>query len=186
MIGLPFNDLQCLGSITEVVAEMVKHEDPVIAEIAAKHPTTGSLVAWIRTLPQRDDEGHDKDGPKVEACDPPQRLRIPAPDPNCLVMQSYRLCGAGNDSSIVLVAGAQRCIEQLRITAGVVSPRSSFPRPVPDFAANPLAPSSTGSSTSCAAPGTAHSQSNSTLDRRFTSARGWLGTTLPSEGSAPR
>jgi len=84
VIGLPFNDLQCLGSITEVVAELVKHEDPVIAEIAAKHPTTGSLVAWIRTLPQRDDEGHDKDGPKVETCDPPQRLRIPAPDPNCL------------------------------------------------------------------------------------------------------
>ena len=84
MIGLPFNDLRCLGSITEVVAEMVKHEDPMIAEIAEKHPTTGSLAAWIRTLPQRDDDGETRDGPKVETCEPPQRLRIPAPDPNCV------------------------------------------------------------------------------------------------------
>src|SRR5206468_4130270 len=57
---------------------------PVITEIAEKHPTTASLAAWIRTLPQRDDDGDDKDGPKVEACEPPQRLRIPAPDPNCV------------------------------------------------------------------------------------------------------
>lgn len=84
MIALPFNDLRCLGSITEVVAEMVKTHDPVIVEIAAKHPTTESLAAWIRTLPQRDDDGDPNDGPKAETCDPPQRLRIPAPDPNCV------------------------------------------------------------------------------------------------------
>jgi hypothetical protein len=34
-------------------------------------------------LPQRDDFGTPGDGPKVEACQPVQRLRIPAPDPNC-------------------------------------------------------------------------------------------------------
>jgi hypothetical protein len=34
VIGLPFNDHQCLGSITEVVADMVATEDPVIAELA--------------------------------------------------------------------------------------------------------------------------------------------------------
>jgi hypothetical protein len=84
VIGLPFNDLRCLGSITEVIAELVKHEDEVLAEIAAKHTTTASLAAWIRTLPQRDDQGEPEDGPKVDVCEPPQRLRIPAPDPNCL------------------------------------------------------------------------------------------------------
>lgn len=84
MIGLPFNDLRCLGTITEVVAELVKHEDEVISEIAAKHATTSSLATWIRTLPQRDDDGAPEDGPKVETCEPPQRLRIPAPDPNCV------------------------------------------------------------------------------------------------------
>ena len=84
MISLPFNDMTCLGSITEVVAELVKSHDPVIAEIAANHLTTEGLAAWIRTLPQRDDDGEPDDGPKAEACSPPQRLRIPAPDPNCV------------------------------------------------------------------------------------------------------
>ncbi|HEY4177980.1 MAG TPA: hypothetical protein VGM90_14130 [Kofleriaceae bacterium] len=84
MIGLPFNDLMCLGSITEVVAELAANRDEVIAEIAAKHSTTDSLAAWIRGLPQRDDEGDKADGPKVDECKPPQRLRIPADDPNCV------------------------------------------------------------------------------------------------------
>ena len=84
MIGLPFNDLQCLGSITEVVAELVANEDPVLVELAETHGTTEKLAQWIRTLPQRDDDGKRGDGPKVDACEPPQRLRIPAPDPNCV------------------------------------------------------------------------------------------------------
>jgi hypothetical protein len=94
VIALPFNDLQCLGSITEVIAELVKNQDPVIAEIAAKHPTTQSLAAWIRTLPQRDDDGEASDGPKVEVCEPPQRLRIPAPDPNCVERSALYLAAA--------------------------------------------------------------------------------------------
>jgi len=84
VIGVPFNDLRCLGSITEVVAELVENGDTVIAEIAAKHATTESLATWIRSLPQRDDDGRPGDGPKVGACAPPQRLRLPAPDPNCV------------------------------------------------------------------------------------------------------
>ena len=92
MIGLPFNDLRCLGSITEVIAELVAHRDEVIAEIARKHDTTESLASWIRTLPQRDDEGEEEDGPRVEECKPTQRLRLPAPDPNCIVMWSSPLC----------------------------------------------------------------------------------------------
>ena len=84
MIALPFNDHACLGSITEVVAELVATEDPVIVELARKHRTTEGLVRYIRSLPQRDDDGVRSDGPKVEACEPPQRLRIPAEDPNCV------------------------------------------------------------------------------------------------------
>ena len=84
MIGLPFNDHKCLGSITEVVAELVATEDPVIVELAHNHRTTEGLVNYIRSLPQRDDDGERRDGPKVEACEPPQRLRIPAEDPNCV------------------------------------------------------------------------------------------------------
>ena len=56
----------------------------MIAEIASKHRTTAGLAAWIRSLPQRDDDGDKHDGPKVETCEPPQRLRLPAEDPNCV------------------------------------------------------------------------------------------------------
>ena len=84
MIGLPFNDLRCLGSITEVVAELVSNQDEILAGVASNHSTTESLADWIRTLPQRDDDGERGDGPKVTECNPPQRLRIPAPDPNCV------------------------------------------------------------------------------------------------------
>jgi hypothetical protein len=94
VIAVPFNDVDCLGSITEVVAELVKNQDPVIAEIAAQHPTTKSLIAWIRTLPQRDDDGEDDDGPKVDVCRPPQRLRIPASDPNCVERSALYLAVA--------------------------------------------------------------------------------------------
>lgn len=84
MIGLPFNDYRCLDSITEVVADLVANRDPVIAEIAAKHRSTASLINYIRGLPQKDDDGDKNDGPKVETCEPPQRLRLPAEDPNCV------------------------------------------------------------------------------------------------------
>lgn len=86
MIGLPFNDLRCLGSITEVIAELVANRDEVIAEIARKHHSTESLANWIRSLPQRDDAGEEDDGPRIKECKPTQRLRIPADDPNCIVM----------------------------------------------------------------------------------------------------
>ena len=86
MIGVPFdnNDLTCLGAITEAVADLVARRDPLLMELAAKYSTTEALAVWIRSLPQRDDEGIPSDGPKVEACEPRQRLRIPAPDPNCV------------------------------------------------------------------------------------------------------
>lgn len=83
MIGVPFNDHACLGAVTQTIADMVSQRDEVIAEIASRHPTTESLAEWIRSLPQRDDTGDKHDGPKVEACSPPQRLRIAPENPNC-------------------------------------------------------------------------------------------------------
>ncbi|TMQ23042.1 MAG: hypothetical protein E6J91_00655 [Deltaproteobacteria bacterium] len=84
MIGLPFNDHQCLGAITQILATMVEENDPVLLELATKYPTTPQLIDYIRSLPQRDDRGDPTDGPRVHACTPPQRVRIGAPDPNCL------------------------------------------------------------------------------------------------------
>ncbi len=84
MIGLPYNDHQCLGAITQILATMVAEGDPVLLELAAQYPTTRELVDYIRSLPQRDDLGDPKDGPRVHACSPPQRVRIGAEDPNCV------------------------------------------------------------------------------------------------------
>lgn len=84
MIGLPFNDHQCLGAITQILATMVEDNDPVLLELAAQYPTTRQLIDYIRSLPQRDDLGDPGDGPRVNACAPPQRVRIGAPDPNCV------------------------------------------------------------------------------------------------------
>lgn len=84
MIGLPLNDAQCLGTISELIAELVSNRDAVLVQLAAQHPTTDSFQGWLRNLPQRDDLGQPEDGPKVEACCPPQRLRIAPADPNCV------------------------------------------------------------------------------------------------------
>lgn len=84
MIDNPINDHTCLSQVTEVVRELIRLQDPLIVELAHRFATTGELVEWIRTLPQRDDTGDPSDGPKAPACTPPQRLRIPADDPNCL------------------------------------------------------------------------------------------------------
>jgi hypothetical protein len=84
VIGLPLNDHACLGQITEVIAELARNRDATIEALAAKYESRRDLIAWIRSLPQRDDVGDPKDGPKAEECNPPQRLRIPAEDPNCV------------------------------------------------------------------------------------------------------
>ena len=85
MIGLPFgtNDTTCLTAASQEVLDLVEHRDPLIVEYAQRFRTTHELAEHIRALPQRDDEGAPDDGPKVEACEPVQRLRIPAPNPNC-------------------------------------------------------------------------------------------------------
>jgi hypothetical protein len=84
VIALPFNDLGCLSSISELIAELVKQRDPVIVELAAKHGSTEALAEWIRSLAQRDDDGEERDGPRVDMCEPSQRLRIAPQDPNCV------------------------------------------------------------------------------------------------------
>ena len=84
MIATPHNDRACLDVITEEVICLVEARDPELVAVAQQFRTPERLVAWIRSLPQRDDTGLPCDGPKVEECRPPQRLRIPADDPNCV------------------------------------------------------------------------------------------------------
>lgn len=86
MIGVPFedNDTWCLGNITERIVALVGERPQWLVDMAARFENTDEAAEWIRLLPQRDDEGLPGDGPKVEACQPWQRLRIPADDPNCV------------------------------------------------------------------------------------------------------
>jgi hypothetical protein len=83
MIGTPHNDHDCLGYVMSIVEHMVADRDPTLVELARQLGTIEAVVAFIRALPQRNDESDLLDGPKVARCLPPQRLRIPAPDPNC-------------------------------------------------------------------------------------------------------
>ena len=94
MIANPHNDRECLGAITEQVAALVESRDPALVEIADQHEDPEALAVWIRTLPQRDDDGRPCDGPKVDACRPPQRLRIPADDPNCVERSALYIAAA--------------------------------------------------------------------------------------------
>jgi hypothetical protein len=84
VIGLPLNDYECLGAITELVARLVDEKHPAIVEAAARFKTTEELAEYIRSQPQRDDDGDPDDGPREAACDPPQRVRILAGDMNCV------------------------------------------------------------------------------------------------------
>ena len=84
MIATPHNDRTCLDAITETVVEMIEVEDATLLAIADQHRSPRAIASWIRSLPQRDDTGQSGDGPRVAACHPPQRLRIPANDPNCV------------------------------------------------------------------------------------------------------
>lgn len=86
MIGLPFddNDLHCLGWMSEILISLLDPPDPRLVELAQRMKTTAALAAWIRSLPQRDDQGIIGDGFKVDECRPAQRLRIMPDDPNCV------------------------------------------------------------------------------------------------------
>lgn len=81
MIGPPLNDVACLELITEQAEEATETEG--VRELAERFGSTAALARWLRALPQKNDDGQGGDGPRVP-CDVPQRLRLPADDPNCV------------------------------------------------------------------------------------------------------
>jgi hypothetical protein len=93
VIAEPYNDGDCLGKLTEHARERVTA--PEVQGIARQFPTIAELAAMIRTLPQTDDTGDPLDGPKL-ACDVPQRVRVPARDPNCFERACFFLAAAEN------------------------------------------------------------------------------------------
>lgn len=91
MIGEPLNDVACLRKVTER-AEAASRR-PAVIELAERFRRPTELARWIRTLPQRDDEGRDTGAPTVQ-CDVSQRLRLPAEDPNCVERSALYLAAA--------------------------------------------------------------------------------------------
>lgn len=83
MIGEPVNDEDCLGALAESARKHIEEPTPALLEQAGQFEALDDLAEWFRAKPQRDDTGKRGDGPKVEACDPDQRLRVLADDPNC-------------------------------------------------------------------------------------------------------
>ena len=81
MIGEPLNDVACLELITEQAEDATETEG--VRELAERFSSTAELARWLRALPQKNDDGQTNDGPRVP-CDVPQRLRLPADDPNCV------------------------------------------------------------------------------------------------------
>jgi hypothetical protein len=94
VIASPHNDRDCLDALTQHAAALVRDRDPAIVTIAAQHADTESLADWIRMLPQHDDDGAACDGPRLESCDPPQRLRTAPSTPNCFERTDIYLAAA--------------------------------------------------------------------------------------------
>jgi hypothetical protein len=114
MIALPLNDRECLGALTDEIARRVRDRDPELLAMAAPHATTEELAAWIRSLPQRDDEGLPCDGPKLEACDPPQRIDLASKAPNCFERSAIFLGAAEH-----IEPGVVRRLATARTPAGL-------------------------------------------------------------------
>ncbi len=94
MIARPHNDRACLDAITAQVQARLESGDPALVDLAAQFDDTAALVEHIRALPQLDDTGSPCDGPRVTACRPAQRLRLPTDTPNCVERSAYYLAVA--------------------------------------------------------------------------------------------
>jgi len=81
VIAEPLNDSECLGKLTRVALAATERDD--VRQLAARFATTAALAAWIRSLPQRHDDGNPSDGPRV-TCDVTQRARVLPGNPNCV------------------------------------------------------------------------------------------------------
>lgn len=82
MLAAPLNDEDCLSLMMPHAVAAIARAD--VRELAARLRTIAAVVRYLRRMPQRDDGPDDRTkGPRV-ACDVPQRVRVPAPDPNCV------------------------------------------------------------------------------------------------------
>lgn len=96
MILPPETDHECLTALSEYAAELVRNRDPDLLALTSRHATVESLADEITELPQRDDKGDPSDGPRLDACQPSQRLWLMNPRPNCFE-RTFRLIAGGEE-----------------------------------------------------------------------------------------
>ena len=80
MIRDPVNDTECLGQLTKIARELAP--TTLIQTVARRLGSREAVIRWIRSLPQADDDGHER--VRYIVCDVPQRVRLLPDDPNCV------------------------------------------------------------------------------------------------------
>jgi hypothetical protein len=79
MIFDPANDGACLGQLTTMAREL--YRTTLVQTIARRLKTPTGVIEWLRSLPQKDDDGTER--LQYVTCDVDQRTRLFPPDPNC-------------------------------------------------------------------------------------------------------
>jgi len=75
----PGNDRACLGHLVDMAREL--HHTTLVRDVARRLGSPKAVIAWLRSLPQSDDDGEERY--QFVRCDVPQRTRLFPPDPNC-------------------------------------------------------------------------------------------------------
>lgn len=92
MIARPLNDAACLDKVTQEAARYARRR--TVRQLSDRFETTDELADWIRSMPQRNDDGDQADGPRIGCGAVTQRLRLPAEDPNCVERSALYLAVA--------------------------------------------------------------------------------------------
>ena len=122
----PKNDPECLNKVHDAARAFAATEQ---ARNMASHLTNLEDVAeYIRALEHRDDLGDPNDGPRIQ-CDVPQRLRLPAFDPNCLERSAMFIAFASHVEPDVDVSTATVRVDNGLHTYPVII-RDGIPHPV--------------------------------------------------------
>jgi len=75
----PGNDEACLRHLVDMAREL--HHTTLVRDVAHRLGTPKAVIAWLRSLPQSDDDGDERY--QFVRCDVPQRTRLFPADPNC-------------------------------------------------------------------------------------------------------
>lgn len=119
MIGEPINDWQCLDQVTHSARSLYLSDDAL--RNARRLGSRKSVIEWIQDKPQTDDTGQE-DTQYIQ-CDVAQRLRLFAPDPNCIERARDAMILLESLEYLVLAAPADRALATIEVPARGRTPR---------------------------------------------------------------